>query len=567
MVVLVLAPFSCTTGDGAARDEMDGRSGAETDADPGHGDAGPGDGGPADAAGEDAAIEDAGSVEDAGPHEDAGTADDAGTTGPRIDSVLIDGAFTQVRQGVEFDMVITGSELGGVTDIQFADGIILYPDTLIVSPTQVSARMFVYGDAPPGPRDVTVVGAGGSATAPAAIEVTPLVFSPTASPGGRGTYDSPMLLADYVTDDVWGGLVLFLAGEHVANTYPIFGGGVTITGEGVEATTVRLLGIDLWPEAPWVAAIRDLTLVGSLSAGGDGSFLIEDVVMIGGTLDLGGPDIDQGFLAVQIQNLSLSGQSADQEALYGTGNLQLSIADSRFASCGRGVRTEYGGLAVADSTFEGCAFAIGAGTGRHDPASQYMNTEVVDCQFIDNEYGVLIYDGTASVTDTAFSDDETSAAPAGVGIFVGTGRVTATNVTMSGLDGAGVDVFGAGFDFDPYLNLEMTGVLIEGGAYGVRVDGYFDSGTVTLRSSTIRDQTAASFSIGALDVPYFDLSGDNQLSVTAGFALEDVRSENVIDPIQAAGLTLNGNTYAGAVEGPASVPPDYRIVERNVIQF
>jgi hypothetical protein len=78
-------------------------------------------------------------------------------------------------------------------------------------------------------------------------------------------------------------------------------------------------------------------------------------------------------------------------------------------------------------------------------------------------------------------------------------------------------------------------------------------------------------SASRVDLGTVGASERNALSVVSGFALDDVRDAALPANrfVQAFGTTLNGRSYDGqTVEGPASVPPDYRVLMlAGAIQF
>jgi len=120
--------------------------------------------------------------------------------------------------------------------------------------------------------------------------------------------------------------------------------------------------------------------------------------------------------------------------------------------------------------------------------------------------------------------------------------------------------------------VNLTEVLIEGGEYGVRLHGTpqgGQAGGLVMRSTVVRGQTVAAVSSGFRGASSNDLDGTNQLSVSSGVALEDARIDPPREsPIRAVGITLNGTSFTGTVEGTTEVLPHYRIVDENgAIQF
>jgi hypothetical protein len=546
--VVVLAgslSFACG-GSESAREQADG-------APPGsRADAAPADGAPGDAAPADAA-----------PRPDA-------ATGLVIDSVVIDGRFTQVRQGAVFEIVVAGSGLEGVTELTFADGEILFPDDLVATATEVRATRIAVHGAEPGARDVTVSGPDGSATAPAAFEVTPFVFAEDAAPGGRATFESPMLLEDYAagaTDGAYADTLLFLAGEHVTDLWWEAYDGSTLAGEGVDRTTMRVFGFALADFPGATTVVRDLTIISTagISWNGVSRLDVDRLAVNGAGMSVNG--LEGGAGVASFDDFSYDGQTGGGTGLAVSGPAGVSVSRSRFSGCGTGIFADFGllggDLRVENTTFEGCGRGMQINATESSPAA----ATVTGSQFVDNTIGIGTSNATLSVTDTVIGDNEVTAAPSEHGMLLGGRQLTATDVTITGQDVAGIEASMGGDD--PVMSMELASVLIEGGQVGLRFDGFVDVGSLRMSSTIVRDQTVAAVSIGADDMGVIDLRGDNQLSVLSGFALEDARLSNITGSvIEAAGVTLNGNSYSGLVQGPASVPPDYRVVDfRGVIQF
>jgi hypothetical protein len=566
--LLVCLVLSCACGGSGSPGDDDG-GGSEMDAAPPDAavDASPG----VDA-GFDAAIEDAGM--------DAGAGADAATTGMVIESVLIDGSFAQVHQGSVFEIVIAGSGLEGVTDISFEDGVIQDPASLIATATEVRALMFVLHGAAPGPRDVAVTGPEGTAIAPDAFELTPWVFGPDAAAGGRATFESPMALGEFYEEARSGDTLLLLAGEHRSDQGAYLQNGVTVMGQGADTTVVRgdtgvFPGFQFTAgnPNPVFSALRDVTVIApngfwSVSWGSDvaGTLTVEDVVLMGD-----GIEVQSAFdrrLGVVIERVTYDGMGGGGSGLRASGAVGATISDSRFSGCGTAILLQAGELDLTGTTIEGCATGLQIGSG---PLGEGGDWHVASSQILDDTTGILLIGGGLLLEDTLIADDEATVAASERGVYVGSGDVLAIDVTIRGQDLAGIEAYRPSCcENTDRLAVDLDGALIEGGQMGVQVHGTVDSGHLTMRSSIVRDQTVAAVSIAMEDGTLFDLSGDNQLSVVSGFALEDLRLDNSLGFIvEAAGITLNGRSYAGQrVQGPASVPPDYRIVDdRGAIQF
>jgi hypothetical protein len=261
-------------------------------------------------------------------------------------------------------------------------------------------------------------------------------------------------------------------------------------------------------------------------------------------------------------------------AIEGDGDLDMSVTGSSFSSCWIGIEARGGSsdfannLVVTDSTFEGCDIGIWASTFRFTFGTFPIGLTVTASEFIDNRVGIYLGYAQGFITDVDMIDDEATTLTSETGIAVCSGDLTAANVTITDHD-VGVWAEGCGGEFDASVQIELEGMLVERGRYGIATGGFTDDGHFILSGSTVRDQTAAAVSLGMVDVAYMTLTGGNQLSFLSGFALEDVREDPVGGIyVDATGILLNGNSYTGLVEGPVSVPPDYRVVSSSGgIQF
>ncbi len=240
----------------------------------------------------------------------------------------------------------------------------------------------------------------------------------------------------------------------------------------------------------------------------------------------------------------------------------MTLSESRFASCGTGIVVDQGGaMSITDTTFEACTQGLQVGTvavPRSGDQSPFV--DVTGSQFIDDTVGISMNGGTLSFTDSAITGGDASQS----GIVVTSGTLTASDVAITGQAVSGV--VAAMSNNDLFGVLDLTGLLIEGGQYGVLVRGAADGGSLRLTSSTVRDQTTAAVSFAIYSWVNHAIT-DSQLSVLSGFALEDVRIVPNTSTTFVTSTTLNGNTYTGEVQGPIAVPPDYRITNNQTIQF
>lgn len=556
MVLVACVSLSCGDSSGEPPARPDGGSGSRADAAP-----------DVDAGRRDAGVDVPDASHDAGSGET-----DAGSGGPIIDSVFVDDSFTEVHQAMSFAIRITGTGLAEVTEVVFVDGSV-EPGSLIATATEIRATMFVDGRAVPGPRDVTVRGPALAVTALAAIEVTPWVFGADAASGGRGTFESPLLLAEFDDDrqwQSWGGILHFLAGEHVQDQLPINVPGATMVGEGVDVTTVRVRSVYM-ELSPSPVAVRDLTLAGMvIDAQGGGDLVVERVRMTGGSFSILGTSGAGSSQTVSFDDFSYAGPEpggSREPAIRGQGGMRLLVSRSHFTSCSTAISSSGREVVVTDSVIEGCEAGLRASGGPRS-ASQEIRVQVTRSEFVDNGVAIELFNASAEVTASAIYDNEATAATSQQGIDVCWGALAASDLTIAGQDVSGISGNGCDpgdDDVESILAISLTRVLVEGGQFGIRTAGYADRGILVMRSSIVRDQTVAALSIGQdadrFRTNFLSVAEDNQLSVVSGYALEDARSitfEAVY--IQAGSVLLNGRTYTGVVEGPADVPPDYRVL-------
>ena len=141
-------------------------------------------------------------------------------------------------------------------------------------------------------------------------------------------------------------------------------------------------------------------------------------------------------------------------------------------------------------------------------------------------------------------------------------------MTIKGQALSGIEAFVSAAEPES-ARVTLADVLIEGGQYGVYLHGASQGGGLFMSSSVVRDQTVAAVSDGFGDEAGNNLGGANQLSVVSGVALEDARIDPPVGaPIRASGITLNGRSYSGEVDGPAELLPDYRIIDdQGAIRF
>ena len=525
------------------------------------------DSGAADASGDGI---DAGGFADARPSEL-----DAAPTGMVIASIQTADGYTQVRQGSTYangsavDLVIAGERLAAVTSVTVGELATSLED---VTDGEVRVRLPVPHAAPPGPREVTVRSPGEVVAVAGAIEVTPYVVAPSASAAGRGTFQSPMTICnDQVRRSRSGDTILLLEGAHRCSQSRIWleEGGQIFQGQGVAVTALGVPGdgfhgFDMRPSDPeTVTTFRDLTITSAVDGPtirlwDRGSLLVERVA-------LDGPGISLGNCSDCETQATIREASFTSSRIDASGRARFAVFDSTFTQGGACVRTTGGQFTVMNTRFESCS--IGVLLEKGDPSSEAVRGEILDSVFVDNQTGVKQRAGWLAVADTSIRQTAGSSGPFDRGIHINGGELEATRVTIAGHGAAGIEAFVSAAEVDS-ARVTLADVLVEGGQYGVYLHGSSEGGGLFMRSSIVRDQTVAAVSLGFARAVRHDLNGNNTLSVVSGVALDDARVDPIFRTIEAAGMTLNGKSYTGLVDGPAELLPDYRIVDdRGLIEF
>jgi hypothetical protein len=509
------------------------------------------------------------------------------TGGIVIDDVVLSNGFTQMRQGTPGQLVITGSGLDATTEVRLDE----IPTTLqSISATEVRAGIVIPHGTAPGPRTLTVrAGTDADCSSPDAIEVTFFVIAPAGSPNGQGTFQSPLDLCAPALPDNAGAndSVLLLAGVHECASVSL--DGVTIAGQGIDSTTVNGAFV-LGANVTYGATLRDMTIVApdlaldlQMEAGGQAA--VHDVSAPGGGIAV---STASGRSQVAVTGYVFTGPGTGLHATDGT---TVNLSGSQFSSCTLGIFSSTAGpvgnvarVDVSDSSIAGCStglltedgFATLVGTTISDSdiaidisftegsflEFPFSLVELIGSSLVDNTIGARVQAGTLEVTDSDIVGDDSTPRPSEWGILMQWGLIETIGLTISGQERGGIEVT---FDNPPpntFSKLELRDSVIDGGERGIYGHGPGFGMTLYLQSTIVRNQTVAALSWAIGQPSAVIISGTNQLSVLSGFALEDLRTDvsSFEGAIQAAGLTLNGHTYSGLVEGPVSVPPDYRIL-------
>jgi hypothetical protein len=484
---------------------------------------------------------------------------------PTITRVMTTDGFTQVCQGCTVDIVITGSGLASTRDVTLLPpgGA---PDRLIVatilhtSNGEIRARVATPDGAQVASYDLTTDGPQGTATAASALEVTPIVVSPSVLPGGHGTFQSPVLLCDPLVDQVGEfDVVLLLAGVHTCDHVFHFPIGVEVVGQGTGVTHVSGqgagIGFDFAGTGTGFAVVQDLTIEGVVPGPSihmdDGLLLVSNVDDHGGGIVLTNgnqPVIDhyrfdgpgRGLVIDTILHARLSNieiQNCAEGAIL-TGTDAIEISGLTVKHCGLGLRL--GGLPPAHPDEPSRLFALL--TGVH---------------LTDNAAGIVVQDGHLLSDGMVIDDDVTTPLAPTTAVRVENGSLSMANTEITG--------HAIGFDIDTQSAagsgaITLNTATIVGGQVGIRVRA-FDRGTnLQLITITGRDQTVAGLEVDQLD--FLDTAGHSDLSVSSGFAIDDRRT--VITPAGSSmvvtAMTLNGHSFGDQrLQGPVSIGSDIRI--------
>lgn len=483
----------------------------------------------------------------------------------------------EIRQGASVALTITGTDLAGATSVMVGT-----MATTIDSraATELRASFYVDHGYAIGAVALTVVTPMGTTTVPGALEVTPFVVSPTGTIGGRGTYESPMHLCDsalgaFGDGPGWGDTVQLLGGVHQCGAYVLFNEGILVEGAADGSTVIEGAGgtgfvFSFYPSPTQVTAIRRITFAPPLEeysvrfAGN--SLTLEEVA--GGRVEV----TNANTLIVTDYQFQGGGLALDLAAR------ELTLADVLVrcdAGDHDGIRLSpsldpvlYGIGTVERVRVEHCR--VGLRIGKTANLDEMPKLEIEELELIDNEVGMIESCGEITMHDPVISGDAMTARPSEVGIVLGNGYLTLLGGVISGQEDAGIQQWtsGGGF-FEPVAQLMVDGAEIIGGARGLDFSGY-DGGTdMTVRNSTIRDQTEASVYIfsgyeSVVDLGIVGWPGNNALSVVSGFAIDDHRNDSLIgyEWVYAHGTTLNALGYDGnSIRGPAMIAPDFRIAD------
>ena len=496
---------------------------------------------------------------------------DARPPGPAIMSTATIGGFTQIRHGYEGGLEGFADRLS-IDGIELADAssVMLGPLTgTIVSATgtQVLADVDIPHGFAPGPLAVTVSGPTWSVTSPNPITITRIVVGPGASPGGRGTDQSPAALCEPLVAYARAGALLdLLAGTHMCNSaVPLPEVGIEIRGAGIGSTVIApgFLGFIVGNEGVSMLPTRlhDLTV---LAPGGP---VIE---LQKGTMPIGPLIVER----LQVEGGTAGAVSLQQYGPSGSGvESMVQIDDLSYAGAGTAIDLEYAMGSIAHTTIQGCEIGIHHRQGTGSVA--VSTTAIDDCAtgIVIGELDVPWFEPEPGLTM------QTSHIHAGSGVLVRRGDVSleGIEVTASGHDGlwlahgsltltAGTQVMSAhtavtvAASSDQYVALSATDADLVGDRIGLDYASS-EATALFLRNTLVQGGDLGlrlhTYTSSTIDLGMATMPGGNAL-VGGMFAYTLI--SDYFGTYHAVGTTLNGTSYAGQLlTGPASSPPDYDI--------
>jgi hypothetical protein len=471
----------------------------------------------------------------------------------------------EVRQGSRAVLVVAGNGLDRVSRVSLPAPVI----AVVAARSDVELRVDIevpHG-APPGDAALTLLTPRGAVAHPAAITVTPWVFAPDGTSGGRGTYSSPLRAC---WDEKTGGrtrsgdIMHLTAGIYRCNQWMVVLPGVTLRGDGPGRTILQgqYAGINAVGVGPrGVATVRDLTFTGVETRAVievDATDLNLDNVEIREVSSIGVSIMDVS--AVTLSRFAYRASPDSTGVLVAHREATVLIADSIFDETDRGVMAFAGTVDIRDTTIRNSDVAVEVGD-----SDWYAATVSVRGGELHADSAIVAEQGDVTVEGTTLarwrdSDD-------GRGVQLGAGTLHMTGATVAGWR-TGVWLGDSATSRQQTTAARFDGVTIHATTAGI-VSGYWGdaSGLVMRRSRVSTPGTAIDLhgDPTVVDLGTPDDPGNNELSGD-GYALSDGRSD-AGPPLLLHGTRLNGRRYEGAIHGPADVAPDYRVRATNTIQF
>lgn len=514
---------------------------------------------------------------------------------PTISRVTLDGApDLQIRQGGAGTLVITGTALDQVTTARLGEMDIHVPAHAATA-TELRLPVTIPHGHAAGPLTLTLGNAGGSAQESFAVTVTPIVVGPTRSDTGRGTFSSPVgLCGAVVQDTVNGDVIQLLDGTHGCGSAGFVGflhTGLTIRGQSQAGTVIRgttiLLDPELFSRDPFgTVTIENLTIqdAGIRKSGGN-KLIVTDVTMrdtSGGSRFIGAIGALGELVAANIDitgfggGIGINGTATVNHFRYHGGGVALAVGSGQVVArdvvvdqAGVGVVVDSGSLDLADSNISSDEAAINAGDINTQPGTR----TVTIANTILRSTRVAITEATTQLTLT---DCTLERGPGEVGRFADGidafgGTLALTRTVLRGFEGFGFALWDTPFSpFVPFVppNLTLDQVDIDVGDTGIEEIVDQIQGHLSIRNSHVTGQRNGLSLLGGfatVDLGTADSPGNNLVETAAGgVAFEDWGDDGAID---LHGTSLNGTSFDGQVQGPASAAGAYTLHGADTIRF
>ena len=510
-------------------------------------------------------------------------------TAPTISRVALDGASDmQIRQGGAGTLVVAGTALDQVTAARLG-ALDIHVPAHTATATELRLPVTIPHGHTAGPLTLTLSNASGSALLSGVVTVTPIVVGPTGSTVGRGTFSSPLPLCNAMATDVsYGDVVQLLDGTYGCREAFFVPVGVVIRGTSEAGTVLQGVGLALdpalGPDPFGTTVIENLTIDGASISSLGATLTVADVTihqdpgsnpfsaslsLQGGHLAATNIDIDGGGIGIEVTGNGSA--TVDGYRFLGGHGTAIDVAFSQLdarhvtVDASVGIILEDGTLALADSEISTGGVALDAGD-ENTPAGTrtvtLMNTRL-------RSTSVAITEVTTQLTVTDCTLERGPEAVGGIvdGIRVFGGTLTFTRTVLRGFEAAGFALW----DAPPFVtapNITLDQVDIEVGDTGIEEIEYQDHGHLSVRNSHVNGQRRGFSLLGGfatVDLGTADSPGNNQIeTASGGLSFEDWGDSGVVD---AHGTTLNGTSYDGDVQGPASVAGAYTLHGSDTIRF
>jgi hypothetical protein len=486
---------------------------------------------------------------------------------PVIASVAIDGiSDLEIRQGGSGTLVIHGTGLDQVTSARLGDIDVHVPAGAGTANELRLPVSIPHGHAP-GALSLRLANAGGSAQQTGVVIATPIVAGPGAPSTGRGTFASPVSICGAGASFAvrYGDLLRVLDGVHTCGTGVPRGAtvrgdsrdGAIVQGsffaddEGFGTTSIESLTI----ESPDFAAI-DMFFGGKLA--------VRDVVIQASSGS--GVLVDSGGTATLERYRYLD--SSGTAILIGSGQVQAHdvTADRVF----KGVIMVDGTLELADSSLSTDESTIDAGDDNTNGGTR--NVTITNTTLRSTRVAVIEAGAHLSMLDCTLERGSGRPGRSSEGMRLLGGTISVRHSALRGFDFAGVATE-PGPAFPPgahAVNATFDDVEIRAADTGISHWSPDDQSLLRLRNTHVVGGHDGIVLVdggggGGVDLGTTASPGNNQVENTSGGpAFDDQQNGGVVD---AHGTTLNGMTFDGVVQGPASVPGAYQLRGTATIRF